>query len=118
MNFSGIKSIVGKVKSLQALLPPPLREILSEADGTGSYSRTVGFMIVVATLGWTTYLVLHNHAFPDMTGPTLFIGGGAGTQYGINQIKNVAAAAKSGIAAGTPVPVAPLTGEPINANQS
>jgi hypothetical protein len=115
MNFSGVKSIIGKVKSLQALLPPPLREILSEADGTGSYSRTVGFMIVVATLGWTTYLVLHNHAFPDMTGPTLFIGGGAGTSYGLNQMKNVAAAVKTGIAPGTPAPTAPPTGGPPNA---
>lgn len=115
MNFSGIKSIIGKVKSLQSLMPPPLREILSEADGTGSYSRTTGFMIVLATLGWTTYLVLHNHAFPDMTGPTLFIGGGAGTQYAANQIKNVAAALKTGVAPGTPAPPIVPTGGPPNA---
>src|ERR1700735_4679541 len=102
--FSAIKSMFSKVKSLQALLPPPLREILSEADGTGSYSRTVGFMIIVATLAWTTYLVIKNHAFPDMTGPTMFIGGGAGSGYALNQLKNVAAAAKSGVAVGTPTP--------------
>lgn len=114
MNFSKIKDIIGKVKSLQGLLPPPLREILSESDGTGSYSRTVGFMIVISTLAWTTYLVLHNHAFPDMTGPTLFIGGGQ-TAYASNQIKNVAAAMKTGNAPGTP---APPTGANNDATQS
>lgn len=95
--FAAIKSVFSKVKSLEALLPPPLREVLSE-NGVGSYSRYTGFLIIAFTLGWTTYLVIKNHAFPDMTGPTLFISGGAGSQYAINQIKNVAAAAKSGIA--------------------
>lgn len=107
MSIAAIKSIFSKVKSLEALLPPPLREVLSE-NGVGSYSRYTGFLIVTFTLGWTTYLVLKNHAFPDMTGPTLFIGGGAGTQYAVNQIKNVAAAAKSGLPNNTtPVAITP-----------
>lgn len=67
--------------------PPPLREILSE-NGVGSYSRVSSFTIVVATIFWVTYLVIHNHAMPDMAGPTAFIAGGSGSQYGLNQIKN------------------------------
>lgn len=104
--IAAAKTLLAKVKTLQGLLPPPLREILSEPDGTGSYSRTTGFLIVLFTLGWTTYLVIKNHAFPDMTGPTLFIGGGAGSQYAINQAKTWRTK-----------PTAP-TGEPTDANKS
>lgn len=77
---------------LNSYLPPPLREVLSE-NGTGSYSRVSGMLIVVATISWVTYLVIHNHAMPDMGGPTAFIAGGQ-TQYAANQIKNVVAAAQ------------------------
>jgi Na+/melibiose symporter-like transporter len=113
MNFNTIKMILSNLGKVKSILPPPLREILSEADGTGSYSRTTGFMIIMTVLLLLVYLVIKNHTFPDMTGPTMFVAGGAGTGYGINQIKNIAAAAKSGTAAGTPPP-----GAPPDANQS
>lgn len=116
--MKALNSIFAKVKSFQAILPPPLREILSEADGTGSYSRTVGFMIILTTLGLLIYLVIKNHAFPDMTGPTMFIGGGAGSGYALNQMKNIAAAAKSGVAAGTPESIGTSTGAPTDADKS
>lgn len=79
---------------LKAILPP-LKEVLSE-DGVGSYSRYTGFIIVLATLAWVTYLVIHNHAFPDMTGPTAFIAGGQ-SAYAANQAKHIVAAAKTGV---------------------
>lgn len=87
-----------KLKSLFAKahnwLPPSLREVLSE-DGVGSYSRFSGFFIIVATVCWVTFLVIKNHAFPDMTGATAFIAGGQ-AQYVANQAKRVVAAAKNG----------------------
>src|SRR5271170_6782211 len=82
-------------------LPPPLREVLSE-NGYGSYSRVSGMLVVLFTLGWVTYLVAHNHAFPDMSGPTAFLAGGQ-TQYAANQIKNVVSAAKGN----NPTPTVP-----------
>ncbi len=100
-----LKGLLSKVNKH---LPPPLREILSE-NGVGSYSRYSGFLIILATIGWTTYLVWHNHAFPDMTGPTAFVAGGQ-AQYIANQAKNMIAAAKSG--------KAELTGGEPDANQS
>jgi hypothetical protein len=72
---------------------PPLREVLSE-DGVGSYSRYTGFMLVLATIFWITYLVIRTHVLPDLEGPALFIGASQ-SSYGLNQIKNVAAAARS-----------------------
>jgi len=114
MDFHTASNLLAKAKGLKALLPPPLREILSEADGSGSYSRTTGFMIIVTVLTLLVFIVVKTHAFPDMTGPTVFVTGGAGTGYGINQLKNIAAAAKSGTAVGTP---APPTGAPPDASK-
>ena len=67
-----------------------LKEVLSD-KGLGSYSRFTSFMIVSFTLAWVTFLVVRNHALPDLTGPTWFIGGAAGN-YGVGQLKEVAAA--------------------------
>lgn len=110
MKLAYIKSAFSKVKSLSALLPPPLREVLSE-NGVGSYSRYSGFLIVIATLCWVSYLVIHNKSFPDMTGPTAFIAGGQ-AQYVANQVKNVVAASKGTSPYDTP------TGAPPDATQS
>lgn len=71
---------------------PPLKEVLSE-NGVGSYSRYSGMIIVLATIAWVTYLVIHNHAMPDMAGPTAFVAGGQ-TQYAASQVKHVVAAVK------------------------
>lgn len=72
---------------------PPLREVLSE-DGIGSYSRYTGFMLVIATIFWVTYLVFRTHTLPDLEGPALFIGASQ-SSYGLNQIKKVAEAARA-----------------------
>lgn len=83
-----VQSLVGKFKSFL----PPLKEVLSE-NGVGSYSRYSGFLIVIAVIVWVSYLVIRNHAFPDMAGPTAFLAGGQ-AQYAANQVKLVVAAVK------------------------
>lgn len=95
--FLFVKTGFNKLMGLKAVkgFMPPLREVLSE-DGIGSYSRYTGFLIVIFTLFWVTYLVFHNHAFPDMDGPTAFVAGGQ-SAYAANQVKRIAAAAKTGI---------------------
>lgn len=82
------KSLLGKVGKLSKYLPPPIREVLSEPNGQGSYSRVSGMMTVIATICWVTYLVVHNHALPDMAGPAAFLGAGQ-AQYATNKIVTV-----------------------------
>ena len=72
-------------------IPPFLREVLSE-NGVGSYARFGSFSIVVAAIFWTTYLVIKNHALPNMGDISLFISTGVGVHYGTSQVKNVASA--------------------------
>jgi hypothetical protein len=102
--FAAITARYNKLKSML----PPLKEVLSE-DGIGSYSRYTGFIVVLATVGWVTFIVIHNHAFPDMAGPSSFMATGQ-AQYVANQVKRIAAAAKSGEV--TPqLPAAPVSSE-------
>lgn len=81
-----------KLWDMRSILPP-LKEVLSE-NGVGSYSRYTGFAIVMATIGWVSYLVIRTHALPDLSGPALFIASGQ-SSYGLNQMKHVAAAARA-----------------------
>ena len=107
MSFKIISNLIAKGKSIF----PPLKEVLSE-DGVGSYSRYTGFLIVLATLAWITFLVVKNHAFPDMEGPTFFMAGGQ-AQYAINQAKRVMAAAKDNpTSANNPPQVLPVSDDP------
>lgn len=71
---------------------PLLEKVLSEPDGTPSYGRYSGFLIIVSTLLWVTYVVIKTGSLPDLAGPTTFITFGSGTHYGINQAKKVVAA--------------------------
>lgn len=81
------------IKKFASVLPP-LKEVLSE-DGVGSYSRYSGFVVILATICWITFLVIKNHAFPDMAGPASFMASGQAS-YVANQAKRVTAALKSG----------------------
>lgn len=65
-----------------------LKTVLSE-DGQGSYSRFAGFMIVLATLVWVTYLVIKNKVMPDLTGPTAFITVSSGSHYLTNKASSI-----------------------------
>lgn len=84
------QSLAEKFKSFL----PPLKEVLSE-NGVGSYSRYSGFLIVVSVIVWVSYLIIRNHAFPDMAGPTAFLAGGQ-AQYAANQVKMIVAAGRGG----------------------
>ena len=70
------------------------REVFSE-DGQGSFSRVAQGSIVLGVIVWVTYLVLKNHALPDLGGPSLFIGTGAAGHYGINKASDIIAAFKN-----------------------
>lgn len=85
-------TLISRLANLKNFMPP-LKEVLSE-NGVGSYSRYVGFLIVVSTIFWITYLVLHTKTLPDLVGPTLWVTGAAGGHYAINQGKSVVAAWK------------------------
>ena len=75
MSFAFLKSI-GKFA----------RESFSEPSGAGSFSRVSGAAIISSVIFWVTYLVLKNHALPDLAGPTLFLTGGTSATYGTNKV--------------------------------
>ncbi len=62
-----------------------LKSTFSESDGTGSASRVLAGSTILATLGWVTYLVLLNHALPDLGGAAMFVTAG-GSLYGVNKL--------------------------------
>lgn len=62
-----------------------LKSTFSEADGSASASRVLAGSTILATLGWVTYLVILNHALPDLGGPAMFVTSGF-SGYGVNKI--------------------------------
>lgn len=58
-----------------------LREVFSDDDGTGSFSRCAAAFCVLATISWVCFLVYKNHILPDFSGLTLF----NSAIYGINR---------------------------------
>jgi len=62
-----------------------LRSTFSEADGSASASRVLAGSTILATLGWVTYLVLQNHALPDLGGASMFVTSGF-SGYAVNKI--------------------------------
>ncbi len=62
-----------------------LKSVFSET-GDGSYSRVIGGLIVLATIGWVSYVVFKSHAIPDLSGPTTFITVSSGAHYVTNKI--------------------------------
>ena len=83
------------------------RSVLSEADGTGSWSRCGSLLIVLATLGWVTHVVWRTHAIPDLGGATAFMTTGAGTLYGTNKLGSIVSAITGKGKDGTPTPPPP-----------
>ncbi len=62
-----------------------LKSTFSEANGSASASRVLAGSTILATLGWVTYLVLLNHALPDLGGAAMFVTAG-GSLYGVNKL--------------------------------
>jgi hypothetical protein len=61
-----------------------VKSVFSEG-GEGSYSRVAGGVLIGFTCGWITYLVIKNHAMPDLTGPAWFVTAASGGLYGLNK---------------------------------
>ena len=69
-----------------------LKSVLSESDGTGSWTRLGSCLIVLSTLGWITHVVWKTHAIPDLGGATAFMTTGSGVMYGTNKLSSVVSA--------------------------
>lgn len=65
-----------------------LKSVFSE-DGQGSYSRSVGGLIALATVTWITYVVFKTKAIPDLSGPTVFFTAGSGSHYLVNKAGDI-----------------------------
>ncbi len=76
-----------------------LRDVFSD-HGTPSFARVAPGVIIAATLGWITYLVLKNNALPDLTGPTMFVGGSGLTHFLPGKVAGMIDAYKKNDAAG------------------
>ena len=63
----------------------PLRSILYESTGTGSFARTASMLIVVVPLIWVSWVVFKTGQIPDLTNVISFIGILGGMFYGINR---------------------------------
>lgn len=67
-----------------------LRSAFSESDGTGSSSRLLSAIIIVASLSWITIVVVHTKALPDLASISVFVSSTVGVLYGINKISTKA----------------------------
>lgn len=88
-----------------------LRSVLSEPDGTGSWSRCGSLLIVLCTLGWITHVVWRTHAIPDLGGATAFMTTGAGTMYATNKASSIVSAFTGKGKDAMPAPAAPAAPE-------
>lgn len=49
-----------------------IKSVLSESDGTGSWSRVSCAIQLVAVIVWVSYLVVKTHVLPDLGSATIF----------------------------------------------
>jgi len=82
LKFAFVKQVLNHIK-----------ESLSEADGTGSYSRMMGAIIATATIAWITYIVIVTHTLPNMTDAGVFIASGS-SAYAVNKAQSIVSAFK------------------------
>jgi len=64
------------------------KSVLSE-NGQGSFGRVSAAAVVICTLAWVSFVVIHTGALPDLSGATLFLTSGASATYGANKIAGV-----------------------------
>lgn len=83
-----VKSVVAKFKL------PSLEKILSEPDGTPSWGRYSGFIMIMFAMLWTSYIVIKTKVMPDLENVGVFVLLGSGSHYGVNQAKKIVAAIK------------------------
>jgi hypothetical protein len=61
------------------------KSTLSERDGTGSMSRVLCALIVLAVICWCSYVVIKTKALPDLTSASLLVAAGF-SGYGANKL--------------------------------
>lgn len=60
-------------------------EMFTEDNGKLSLSRVLSALVVLAPIVWVSYIVFYKGLpLPDLTGPAVFVGGGA-THYGLGK---------------------------------
>jgi hypothetical protein len=64
-----------------------LKSAFSEVDGTGSASRLLALLSILANMVWVTYLVIRNHVMPDLTGSAMYVGASF-TGYAANKVSD------------------------------
>lgn len=64
---------------------PFLRSMVSEADGTVSSARVCMVLVILASLGWVTCLVLHDKKLPDLAMVATYTTMVCGSLYAINR---------------------------------
>lgn len=63
-------------------------------NGVGSSSRVLSATIVVAVLGWVSYIVLKTKTIPDLGGPSMFMATGVAALYGTSKVPDIVNAFK------------------------
>ncbi len=69
---------------------PFLRSMLSEPDGTASSARFCIVLVVLVSLGWVTWLVMHDRKLPDLGVVATYTTLVCGSLYAINRGSAVA----------------------------
>lgn len=51
------------------------KKALDDRDASINPSHVVAFMLVAASIGWITFLVIKNHVLPELSGVAYLLGG-------------------------------------------
>jgi len=70
-----------------------IKEVFMD-DGKGDMGMVCLLLCVLGTIGWITYLVIKNHAMPDLTGPTTFISASGALHFASSKVDNIVSAWK------------------------
>lgn len=84
------------IKNLKPLIY--LKNVFS-GSSEASFGRFGAGSVLFMTHAWITFLVVKNHALPDMTGPSAFLTSGVVACYGTAKVAEVKAAKDAATAA-------------------
>jgi hypothetical protein len=65
-----------------------IKSAFSDPDGSGSSSRILAGVCVLALVVWISYLVFKNHMMPDLGGAALFLTASF-SGYAVNQLSRM-----------------------------
>lgn len=78
---------------------PNIKSMLSDDDGTISWSRVASTANAIAVIAWGTHVVIHTHAIPPLTDPAAFVI----APYAVNRV-HAAVTSLTGGSSPTPAP--------------